>query len=161
MYNCIFKINQNSYTMNSIFDKASNETMIARIDKLSPESKAFWGKMKVDQMLKHTNGVILVAFGEHTLKISFLMQLLGRIMKNKIFNSEFKKNSPTAPEFIFKKSYDFEVSKKELAANFTRFSNGHKSITITNHPFWGKMTLEDWDKLMWNHLDHHLRQFGV
>ena len=26
---------------------------------------------------------------------------------------------------------------------------------------WGKMTHEDWDKLMWRHLDHHLRQFGV
>ncbi|HHT9020342.1 TPA: DUF1569 domain-containing protein [Flavobacterium psychrophilum] len=32
---------------------------------------------------------------------------------------------------------------------------------MTDHPFWGKMTDDDWNKLMWNHVDHHLRQFGV
>lgn len=147
--------------MNSIYYKASNNAMIARINKLTPGSKALWGKMMVDQMLKHTNEAILVAFGENTLKINFMMRLLGRMMKNKVFNSEFKKNSPTAPEFIFKESYDFEVSKNNLIANFSRFAKGYESIIITNHPFWGKMTFEDWDKLMWNHLDHHLRQFGV
>ncbi|MFI0491212.1 DUF1569 domain-containing protein [Flavobacterium sp.] len=147
--------------MNSIFEKVSNEEMIARINQLTPQTKAIWGKMEVDQMLKHTNEAILIAFGENTLKINFMMRLLGRMMKNKVFNSGFKKNSPTAPEFIFNESYDFEVSKSKLIANFSRFAKGHESITIINHPFWGKMTYEDWDKLMWNHLDHHLRQFGV
>ena len=147
--------------MKSIFDSTNNQEMIARINKLSPESQALWGKMKSDQMLKHTNEALIVAFGENTIKVNFLMRLLGRMMKNKVFNSEFKKNSPTAPEFIFNESYDFEVSKKELINNYSRFAKGHEAIKITNHPFWGKMTHEDWDKLMWNHVDHHLRQFGV
>jgi len=147
--------------MNSIFEKASNEVMVARINKLSPETKALWGKMTVNQMLKHTNESILIAFGEKTLKINFLMRFLGKMMKNKVFNSEFKKNSPTAPEFIFKEEYDFEGAKNELISNFSQFAKGHDSIKITNHPFWGKMSFEDWDKLMWKHLDHHLRQFGV
>ncbi len=147
--------------MNSIFDTISNEAMITRINKLSSETKAVWGKMTVDQMLKHTNEALIVAFGENTIKVNFLMRLLGKMMKNKVFNAEFRKNSPTAPEFIFKENYDFEVAKKELIANYSRFAKGHESIKITNHPFWGKMTFEDWDKLMWNHVDHHLRQFGV
>jgi hypothetical protein len=147
--------------MNSIFDQTANDDMIARINKLTPESQALWGKMSVDQMLKHTNQALIVAFGENTIKVNFLLRLLGRMMKNKVFNAEFKKNSPTAPEFIFKESYDFEASKKELITNYSRFAKGHESIKITNHPFWGKMTFEDWDKLMWNHVDHHLRQFGV
>jgi len=86
---------------------------------------------------------------------------LGRMMKNKVFNSEFRKNSPTAPEFTFKEKYDFDAAKKELVTNFSRFASGHDAIKVTNHPFWGKMTFEDWDKLMWNHIDHHLRQFGA
>jgi len=89
------------------------------------------------------------------------MRLLGRLMKNKVFNSEFKKNSPTAPEFIFNEQYDIEAAKKELITNFSRFAEGHEAIKTMNHPFWGKMTFEDWDKLMWKHIDHHLRQFGV
>ena len=147
--------------MKSIFNHTDNLQIISRIDSLTPKSKALWGKMTVEQMFKHANEAILIAFGEKTLKINFLMRFLGGMMKNKILNSEFKKNSPTAPEFIFKENYDFSTSKKELTENFKRFAKGHDAIIITNHPFWGKMTAEDWDKLMWNHMDHHLRQFGV
>lgn len=147
--------------MKSIYDKADNATLINRINSLTPETKALWGKMSVDQMMKHSSAAIEIAFGEKSLKINFLMRFLGRMMKDKIFNSEFKKNSPTAPEFIFKEKYDFDSAKKELITNFSQFASGHDAIKVTDHPFWGKMTFEDWDKLMWNHMDHHLRQFGV
>jgi hypothetical protein len=147
--------------MDSIYDKTGNEAIIARINALTPETKAVWGKMSVDQMFKHVTAAIEVAFGTKPLKINFLMKLLGRMLKNKVFNSDFKKNSPTAPEFIFTDKYDFEVSKKDLIDKFRLFTEGHQSIKVTNHPFWGKMTYEDWDKLMWRHMDHHLRQFGV
>ncbi|WP_395056364.1 DUF1569 domain-containing protein [Flavobacterium sp.] len=147
--------------MKSIFDTTNNQEIIFRIQKLTPESQAVWGKMSVDQMCKHTNEALIVAFGENKVKVNFVFRLLGRLMKNKVFNSEFKRNSPTAKEFIFTDKYDFEASKNELITNFSRFAEGHQSIKITDHPFWGKMTYDDWNKLMWNHVDHHLRQFGV
>ena len=34
-------------------------------------------------------------------------------------------------------------------------------VTQDPHPFFGRMTGEEWDRLLWKHLDHHLRQFGV
>ncbi|PWA07336.1 DUF1569 domain-containing protein [Flavobacterium psychrotolerans] len=147
--------------MNSIFDSAGNEAMIVRINKLIPESQPLWGKMSVDQMLKHTDAAVEVAFGTKQLKINFLMKFLGKMLKNKVFNSEFKKNSPTAPEFIFSDKYDFETSKKDLIEKFSRFAQGHQSIKIMKHPFWGAMNYDEWDLLMWKHLDHHLKQFGV
>ncbi|WP_298121693.1 DUF1569 domain-containing protein [Flavobacterium sp.] len=147
--------------MSSIYNKTDNDVIISRINKLTFESKAVWGKMTVDQMLKHTNKAVIVAFGENEIKVNFLMKFLGKMIKNKIFNSEFKKNSPTAKEFIFTDKYDFESSRNELIKNFSRFAEGENSIKLTNHPFWGKMSSEDWDKLMWKHVDHHLRQFGV
>jgi hypothetical protein len=147
--------------MNSIFDKASNDKIIARINKLTPESHPIWGKMSVDQMFKHTNEAIIVAFGENKIKVNFVMKTLGKLLKNKIFNTEFQKNSPTAKEFIFIDNYNFETSKNELIKNYSRFKEGHSAIKLINHPFWGKMTNEDWDKLMWKHVDHHLKQFGV
>jgi hypothetical protein len=147
--------------MNSIFNKNDNETIIKRINSLHPNSKAVWGKMTVDQMLKHTEAAVSVAFSEKELKINFFMKLLGKLLKNKVFNNDFQKNSPTAPEFVFTEKYDFETSKNELIKQFSRFAQGEQSITLTTHPFWGKMSSTDWDKLMWKHMDHHLRQFGV
>ncbi|NHM04207.1 DUF1569 domain-containing protein [Flavobacterium celericrescens] len=148
--------------MNSIYDKASNEAIIARINQLTSETEGLWGKMNVDQMFKHCSAAIDVAFGEKEVKVSLMMKILGRVAKNKVLNNEFLHNSPTAKEFIFIETYDFEASKKEFIERFSRFSNeGKSAIKTMNHPFWGKMTYEDWDKLMWRHVDHHLRQFGV
>jgi hypothetical protein len=147
--------------MGSIYNKADNEAMIARINSLTPDNNALWGKMTVDQMCKHCNTAIQVAFGKQDLKINFLMRILGSMLKNKAFNSDFGKNSPTAKEFKFEGSYDFEASRKELAESIAQFAHGTQVIKVMDHPFWGKMTYEDWDKLIWRHTDHHLRQFGV
>lgn len=147
--------------MSSIFNQADNALIIARINKLSPESKGLWGKMTVDQMLKHTEAAVAVAFSEKELKVNFIMKLLGKLLKNKVFNNDFGKNSPTAAEFVFTSTYDFEKSKADLIEKFSRFAAGEQSITLAVHPFWGKMTSEDWNTLMWKHMDHHLRQFGV
>ncbi|PKB15570.1 DUF1569 domain-containing protein [Flavobacterium sp. 5] len=147
--------------MNSIFDKSDNQSIIARINTLKPESTALWGKMSADQMLKHANETIIVAFGENQVKVNFVLRLLGRILKKNAFIKGFGKNSPTAKEFIFIDHYDFDEAKTELIKNFSRFAEGTQSISVMNHPFWGKMTYEDWNKLMWIHINHHLDQFGV
>jgi hypothetical protein len=149
--------------MNSIYDKASNEAIIARINSLTSESKPVWGKMSAAQMLKHCTIASNVAFGKQDLKINFLMKLLGKMLKKKVFyGGDMGKNSPTAKEFIVTDSIDFEKAKSDFIVNFRRFADeGKTSIKILNHPFWGKMTYEDWDALMWKHTNHHLEQFGV
>jgi hypothetical protein len=147
--------------MKSIYNSNDNQELVNRINQISSESKPLWGKMSVDQMCEHCLLNSNVAFGKQELKINFLMKLVGKMMKNKVFNSEFKKNSPTAPEFIVKKSFDLDNSKSELIKNIQLLQDGQKTITVMNHPFWGKMSHEDWDKLMYNHMDHHLKQFGV
>ena len=84
------------------------------------------------------------------------------MMRKSILNStQFSKNSPTAKEFKFIESFNFSEVQNELIQNFSRFQQGENAITCLKHPFWGKMNNEDWNKLMWKHIDHHLRQFGA
>ena len=149
--------------MKSIFNSEDNQEIINRINNLTSDSKPQWGKMSVDQMLSHCQAPIDVAFGTLPLKANFTMQLLGKMLKSKILNGpEFKKNSPTAPSFIRTESYDFDKTKNELIEKVQRFSNkGHSAIKNQKHPFFGKMTYEEWDKLHYMHLDHHLKQFKV
>ena len=147
--------------MNSIFDKIDNQSIIDRINFLTPRSTPLWGKMSVDQMLKHSNEIIIVAFGEKDIKVNFVSKLLGKMSKKYTFDLGFEKNSPTAKEFIFTGKYDFDQTKAELIKNFSRFTEKPMPITVMDHPFWGKMTYKDWNKLMWKHIDHHLKQFGV
>lgn len=149
--------------MKSIYNADDNQEIIARINKLTPESQALWGKMNAAQMLSHCQAPMDVAFGDLNLKANFLMQLLGKMVKGKMLKSaEFKKNSPTAPAFIRNEPCDFEQSKKDLIARINKFSEqGQKAIKNTKHPFFGEMTHAEWDQLQSMHLDHHMRQFGV
>jgi hypothetical protein len=73
-------------TMNSIYNEADNKAIIARINSLSLESSALWGKMSVDQMCKHCTGAINVAFDKQEVKVNFLMRFLGKLLKDKVFN---------------------------------------------------------------------------
>lgn len=148
--------------MANIFNPKDNEELIARIEKLQLDSPALWGKMKVDQMISHCIAPIDIAFGAQSIKVPFWMGLLGRMMKNKWLNApQFQKNSPTAKEFIRAKEYDFEETKQELITKTRKFQEGPSVIQLEIHPFWGKLSTEDWNNLQWKHLDHHLRQFGV
>ena len=97
--------------MPSIFNPNDNQELINRIEKLTPNAVAQWGKMSVDQMIKHSIAPIDVVFGDLTIKMPFYMGWLGRLFKKSVLNNEFKKGSPTAKEFIFTGSYDFEKSK--------------------------------------------------
>lgn len=148
--------------MKNIFNSKDNQEIIDRINKLRPESQALWGKMSVDQMLSHCISPIAVGLGSETLKISFLMKIFGRMMKKSWLSApEFKKNSPTAKEFIRTDNYDFNTVKKELIEKVQKLGEGFHVIKIKTHPFWGKLNEIDWNNLQWKHLDHHLRQFGV
>lgn len=39
--------------------------------------------------------------------------------------------------------------------------NGPETCISHPHPFFGKLTSEQWGKGIYKHLDHHLKQFGV
>jgi hypothetical protein len=149
--------------MTSIFDTAGNQKMIARIQALNSNSKALWGKMNAAQMCKHCANAIQVAQGNFPLKINFVIKILGKLLKNKVIHGDaFQKNSPTAKEFIITENLDLETEKANLIALFSTFATaGTAVIKDLQHPFWGKLTIEEWDLLMYKHLDHHLRQFGV
>ncbi len=149
--------------MNSLFDKETNREIITRINQLTPETKNSWGKMSVSQMVSHAQRPLLVAFGDLKLKRGILGILFGNMAKKSMVKPEpFKKNMPTDPHFIVKEHGPFEEEKQKLIGLVKRFATeGPDGITKETHPFFGKLTVEEWDILQVKHLDHHLRQFGV
>lgn len=148
--------------MIKLFDPKENSLIKERINKLTPGSRPLWGKMNVSQMLAHLQPTMLVAFGELKLKGRLMGFLFGKIARKQILlDKPFKKSIPTLKEFKIAEK-DFETEKNTLLSYIDRFiTEGHEIITKNPHPFFGKLTLEEWDKLQWKHLDHHLRQFGV
>ncbi|GGB67832.1 hypothetical protein GCM10007424_04770 [Flavobacterium suaedae] len=149
--------------MESIFDQQGNQNIIARIEKLTPSTPAKWGKMTVSQMLVHCQQPIKVCYGTLKLKSGIMAFLFGKMIKKKIGGPKpFKQDLPTVKEFVVANDPDFETSQKELIDLVKVFAEkGHDAIVNPKHPFFGEMTMDEWNELQWKHLDHHLRQFGV
>ena len=150
--------------MKSIFKTSDNTEITNRIGRLAANSKPQWGKMAVDQMLVHAQRPLQVALGELKLKRTLVGILFGSMARKKLARGEetFSKNLPTDKNFVVADHRSVDEGKKNLVALVRKFAQvGPEGITKEPHPFFGKMTTQEWDTLMWKHLDHHLRQFGV
>ena len=150
--------------MQSLFTEEGVLGIKARISQLGPDSPAQWGKMNVSQMLAHCQAPLNVGLGIHPLgKYNFIIRAIGRMVKKSLVKDEkpYKKNQPTDKSFIIADNKDFEAEKAKLWEAVDKFSQAGKQGRLGgNHPFFGSMTLDEWDRLQWKHLDHHLRQFG-
>ncbi len=145
----------------NMFDPVVKEEIIDRINKLSLQTQPQWGKMNVAQMLAHLQQPIGVAEGVHKLPRTLFGRIFGSIAKPIFYNENpFKRNLPTDPSFVMIGSEkDFETEKRKLLEMISNFTD--KNIVNEVHPFFGKMTKEQWSMGTWKHLNHHLQQFGV
>jgi hypothetical protein len=73
-----------------------------------------------------------------------------------------RRNSPTVKGLVIQDERDFEIERENLEKLIDRFAaTGSKNSAKYPHSFFGKLTPQEWAVLMYKHLDHHLRQFGV
>lgn len=149
--------------MKSIFDAEAKNEILSRLDQLQPDSKPSWGKMNVSQMLAHCVVPSKITSGEIKAKRNVFGLLFGRIAKKRMVSEEpFKRNLPTDPSFVIKDTPDFYEKRNELKAVIESIYNTDKNELVERkHPFFGKMTLDEWGILSYKHFDHHLKQFGV
>jgi len=149
--------------MQNLFHDGVSEKIIDRLSRLQPLSPALWGKMNVGQMLSHCQAPLQVAIGQRQLQQSFMGFLFGRIAKKQFLkDSNFRRNLPTDKSFARKSEHNFFQEREKLQLLIQKFAESDSTIMASAiHPFFGKMTAEEWGKLSWKHLDHHLQQFGV
>ena len=72
------------------------------------------------------------------------------------------RNSGTDKSLVVNDERDFVVERQRLREFIDRFAaGGPGACTMHPHFFFGPLTPEEWAALMYQHLDHHLRQFQV
>lgn len=149
--------------MKSLFVPADRESIVARINALGPDAMRQWGKMDSGQMLCHCSRAIETATGDRPMKQKLLGKLLMPFFRSTILGERpFAKNGPTDPTFIVSDPRDFAAERARLLELIRKFvGRGEAEAGKATHAFFGKMTGKEWGELMYKHIDHHLRQFGV
>lgn len=148
----------------NIFTAEVTDKMLERIDSLTPETQANWGKMNVAQMLAHCSVTYEFIFTDKYPKPAFMMRLVLKLfVKSLVVGAKpYKRSNPTAPAFIISDERVFDDEKQKLKAYLQQvqelgadYFDGKESLSF------GKLKKEEWNTMFYKHLDYHLGQFGV
>ncbi len=147
--------------MKTLFDDAARAAIQSRLLRLTPDSTARWGKFTAPKMLAHLIDSFEVAFAERSVDVkqSFLNTALGRWLFVDA-PMPVPKNLPTAPEFLVTQPGEFERDKARVLTYLERYGRGENQ-KFGQSPAFGTLTPQQWAKLNYKHLNHHLTQFGV
>ena len=150
--------------MKTIRDEKCRNELLARLDKLTPESKAEWGRMSAEQMLSH-----LVQVGELPWaggcadRSSFMSRNVIKPLA--LYLLTMPKNIETSPDVDQqangRKPAGLEADKTILKEAVNKLATMPLDTDCLPHPFFGKMSVKQWGLLSHKHIDHHFRQFGI
>jgi hypothetical protein len=149
--------------MKSLFDAATANEVKERIGRLGPNSVRQWGKMNAAQAMAHCSIAMESAVGDSLPPRMFVGRILGPLVKSKALKDEpMGRNAPTAKSLVVADDRDLAKERQRLCALIERFcSGGPQGCTKHPHTFFGPLTPDEWARLMYKHVDHHLRQFGA
>jgi hypothetical protein len=148
----------------SIFLESTTYELFRRIDKLNSTSPKLWGKMTVGQMFSHCAVPYEQILGLNTQQPPLFMRIILKLFLKKAMVNEvpYKQNLPTAPSFIRTDQYDVEKEKERLKELIKSIQElGAEKLAATPSLSLGMLTATEWNNLLYKHIDHHLKQFGV
>ena len=140
------------------------QSILLRLETLSVDDTALWGKMNAHQMVCHLSDSMRVPLGEKVVSDEEMRPLQRTVMKwgGLYLPLKWPRGLPTRPEIdqcrLNASSDDFESDRRTAIALVPRLRDAE--IEGRRHPFFGPITRAQWLRWGWLHADHHLRQFG-
>lgn len=140
------------------------QSYLPRIQSLTIDTPAKWGKMNAHEMICHCTDQVRAALGEKESKdIStfFSRTVIKALALGPVPIPRGK--AKTAPEFDQKiggtAPREFEADRQVLLDYLHQFEQYRE--TLSPHPLFRNLSRSQWQKMITKHLDHHLAQFGV
>jgi len=147
----------------SLFVPAAKESILKRLGALSPAAVRQWGKMDAGQMLAHCSVALEAGTGDKPRTQLLIGKIFGPFVRKGLLGEKpFSRNSPTDPTFVVTDARDFAAEKDRLTRLVQNFcARGPEEAGKNVHSFLGRMSGDEWGRLMYKHIDHHLIQFGA
>jgi hypothetical protein len=149
--------------MKTVFDSATRDELLRRIDAVQPGSQRQWGKMSAAQMFEHTARTLEMPTGKRPPQRVFIGKLISWMFKKQFLGEKpFGKNSPTGADFIVHDEPALDAGREKVKSLLRELcAGGEKGCDGRVHAFFGPLTGAEWGVSTYKHVDHHLRQFGA
>lgn len=153
--------------MGNLFVDEDKRQLIERALRLHPDMHPQWGTMTVNQMLCHIADPIRDIMGLRQGGKS-VPGILKPVMKLVMLSrAPFRKNLPTLKAYLQgnkgtgTRPVNFAYDKATFIDLVNKISSTPETFRLRPHGLAGRLTRQEHGYILWKHIDHHLRQFGV
>jgi hypothetical protein len=147
--------------MKTLFDQEARGGLMARLERVTAESRPRWGKMNAEQMLAHLVEAMRMGLGEVQTRPKKMVTRFPPFRQLFVYWLPWPKGAPTARELLPSDRREIDVSRREIARLANAIADRVTATEWPDHPVFGKLSRRGWGVVGWRHIDHHLRQFGL
>jgi hypothetical protein len=144
----------------TLLNNSDRALILDRLRRVRPETKPAWGSLDAPRMLCHVADQLRVAVGDVPTRPTH--SLLSRtLVKALVVNTGLKPprgKVQTAPEMLTSRPSSWEADLAACLELVDRVAGGTANAI---HPAFGPLSPQEWGRLCWKHVNHHLVQFGV
>ena len=147
------------------FDTDYAERLYARIKAIPPERPPLWGRLCRQGLIEHFIWVLRHAMGRSSVIPDCSTWYTRSIMKPLILKGyrAIPRNIHLPEQLVqqglkLSEPGDLETLQALLEEYLRRVQDDE--LVPSPHPFLGKMSVDEWDRLHIVHFEHHLRQFA-
>ncbi len=136
------------------------------LEKLTPDTPPKWGVMSAQQMIEHLTHFYEVSVEEVPAKLYSPEAHLPKYMEFLMSEKEFRENTKAPIELLGDvpmplKNGSLGEAIKKLKDTVERFVKFFEEDRKTLHPVFGQLNYEEWIRLHYKHVVHHLKQFDL
>lgn len=147
------------------FIELNLDDIVARLNKLTPQSKAEWGSLSAQGMIEHLSDSIDLALGQHSYKLAIPEEIIPKAQRfiesehpmPKNFQVEFTTPETTLRNSSIAESIEEFKLKWEEYHSFFESNQGIETL----HPSFGNLNSDQWNRVFSKHLTHHFEQFDI
>jgi hypothetical protein len=147
--------------MKTIFNPRNHLELHERVQRLSTTQKPRWGQMTPLQMVAHLSDSLRMASGELEVAPKKVPLRFSPLKQVVLYLLPIPKGVLTSPELIARKPGDWSFEVAGLREELNGLVERGAEALAPSHPAFGKLSAKQWGVLIYRHMDHHLRQFGV
>jgi len=149
----------------TLTNPALRAALIARLQRLTPESPRQWGRMTAHQAVCHLsdsfrNMMSPTAISSIATPFSRTFVRWVALHSGLPWPHGVKTRPEVDQEIGGTRPVEFVQDRRQLEALIEQFAV-RSGDDLQPHPMFGRLTTREWQHWGWRHTDHHLRQFGV
>ncbi len=146
--------------MPTLRTEARRKELVERLARVTPESKAQWGRFDAPRMMCHLGDALEEALGRRIVPRQGPAMLRHFPVKHlAIYVVPMPKGAKAPRELLAEAPGDFEANRRRVTQGIAEIA-ALPPGKAPDHFLLGSMTDAHWNALTWKHIDHHLRQFG-